>query len=337
MNQEQENWADFVLSKKEIEGCRHKSEKRWYRFLCVLNLIIIIGVIGCMVALLPEKIEKFKQDVSERVKEIGITLDKAKDTTKGRESENQDKSKKKAERNKDQGKDEASLSEEEDDIFNECLIAIIIFLILPLVLNFMYQKYRAMSIRITPKNFPEIYERVELYAKRLGMKKVPEVYIIQQNGILNAFSAFIIRKQYIEIFSDIFEIAYREHKDLESISFIIAHEMAHIHYKHATFGYNFKMLFSNRIPILSSTASRAREYSCDRLAQKLTGNDGIEAMFSLMAGKHLYKMVDKEDYMEYAKSVKGIFIWVANLVADHPIMTKRIIALEKGEGSGKLY
>lgn len=337
MNQEQENWADFVLSKKEIEGCRHKSEKRWYRFLCVLNLIIIIGVIGCMVALLPEKIEKFKQDVSERVKEIGITLDKAKDTTKGRESENQDKSKKKAERNKDQGKDEASLSEEEDDIFNECLIAIIIFLILPLVLNFMYQKYRAMSIRITPKNFPEIYERVELYAKRLGMKKVPEVYIIQQNGILNAFSAFIIRKQYIEIFSDIFEIAYREHKDLESISFIIAHEMAHIHYKHATFGYNFKMLFSNRIPILSSTASRAREYSCDRLAQKLTGNDGIEAMFSLMAGKHLYKMVDKEDYLEYAKSVKGIFIWVANLVADHPIMTKRIIALEKGEGSGKLY
>lgn len=337
MNQEQENWTDFVLSKKEIESCRHKSEKRWYWFLCVLNVIIIVGVIACMAALLPEKLEKFKQDVSKYVDEIGTTLDEATDNNKNKKSEEQNKSNKKTEKNKTQGKDGTSLSEEEDDIFDYCLIAIIVIITLPFILNFMYQKYRAMSIRITPKNFPDIYERVELYAKRLGMKKVPEVYIIQQNGILNAFSAFIIRKQYIEIFADIFEIAYREHQDLDSISFVIAHEMAHIHYKHATFGYSFKILLSNMIPILSSTASRAREYSCDRLAQKLTGNDGIEAMFSLMAGKHLYKMVDKEDYLEYAKSVKGIFIWVANLVADHPIMTKRIIALEKGEGSGKLY
>ncbi|MDE7423019.1 MAG: M48 family metallopeptidase [Lachnospiraceae bacterium] len=337
MNQEQENWTDFVLSKKEIESCRHKSEKRWYRFLCILNAIIIIGVIGCMVALLPKKVDEFKQNVSKYAEEIGTTLDEATGNTKEGESGKQEKSKKKAEKNEDKGQDEVSFSEEEDSIFSYCIIAVIAFIIFPLALNFMYQQYRTMSIRITPKNFPDIYERVELYAKRLGMKKAPEAYIIQQNGILNAFSAFIIRKQYIEIYADIFEIAYREHKDLDSISFVIAHEMAHIHYKHATFGYNFKMLFSSAIPILGSTASRAREYSCDRLAQKLTGNDGIEAMFSLMAGKHLYKMVDKEDYLEYAKSVKGIFVWAANLVADHPIMTKRIVALEKGEGSGKLY
>lgn len=321
MNQEQENWTDFVLSKKEIESCRHKSEKRWYRFLCILNVAIIIVVIGCLVTLLPKKAEELKQDVSGYVEEIETSWNTEK------ESENQEKSEKITE-SKDKG---------QDIVFDYCMIALAAFIIFPLALNFMYQKYRTMSIRITPKNFPDIYERVEFYAKRLGMKKVPETYIIQQNGILNAFSAFIIRKQYIEIYADIFEIAYREHKDLDAISFVIAHEMAHIQYKHATFGYNFKMLFSSAIPILGSTASRAREYSCDRLAQKLTGNDGIEAMFSLMAGKHLYKMVDKEDYLEYAKSVKGFFAWAANLVADHPVMTKRIVALEKGEGSGKLY
>lgn len=336
MNQEQENWTDFVLSKKEIESCRHKSEKRWYRFLCILNVIIIIGVIGCVVSLLPKEVDEVKQNVSKYAEEIGATLDETTGNTDEGETGKQEKSKKKAEKNQDK-EDETSLSEEEDQVFSYCMFALAVLIIFPLALNFMYQEYRAMSIRITPKNFPDIYERIELYAKRLGMKKVPEAYIIQQNGILNAFSAFIIRKQYIEIYADIFEIAYREHKDLDSISFIIAHEMAHIHYKHATFGYSFKMLFSSAIPILGSTASRAREYSCDRLAQKLTGNDGIEAMFSLMAGKHLYKMVDKEDYLEYAKSVKGIFVWAVNLVADHPIMTKRIVALEKGEGSGKLY
>lgn len=313
MNQEQEIWENVVLSKKEIESCRHKSEKRWYRFLCVLNVFIILAIIGCTITLLPKKVEEVKQYVSEKVEEIG----------EGKNKKIEDS--------------EELLTDEEEEVFNYCVIGLIVLILLPLALNFMYQQYRTMSIRITPKNFPDIYERVELYAKRLGMKKVPEVYIIQQNGILNAFSSFIIRKQYIEIYADIFEIAYREHKDLDSISFIIAHEMAHIQYKHATFGYTFKMLFSNMIPILGSTASRAREYSCDRLAQKLTGNDGIEAMFSLMAGKHLYKMVDKEDYLEYAKGVKGVFVWAANLVASHPVMTKRIVALEKGEGSGKLY
>lgn len=339
---EQEQPKDFVLTKKEIEGCRHKSEKRWYRGLCVLNVVIILCFIGCIAAFLPEKSKEMKQEFSEIAGEMQEAWNEVQDETEGKEETEKktEKTKEKKERKEDSKQDEDEdgfTSEDKDMILRYSIFALLLPIILPLVLNLYYQQYRTMSIRITPKNFPDIYERVELYAKRLGMKKVPEVYVIQQNGILNAFSSFILRKQYIEIYADIFEIAYREHKDLDAISFVIAHEMAHIKYKHATFGYCIKILFTNMIPILSSTASRAREYSCDRLAQKVTGNDGIDAMFSLMAGKHLYKMVDKEDYLEYAKSVKGFFVWVANLLADHPVMTKRIQALEQGEGSGKLY
>ena len=337
---EQEQPKDFVLTKKEIEGCRHKSEKRWYRGLCVLNVVIILCLIGCIVAFLPEKSKEMKQEFSEMAEEMQETWNEVQDETEGKEEAEKkaEKTKDKKESKENSKQDEDGLtSEEKDTILMYSVGALLLLIMFPLALNLYYQQYRTMSIRITPKNFPDIYERVELYAKRLGMKKVPEVYVIQQDGILNAFSSFIIRKQYIEIYADIFEVAYREHKDLDAISFVIAHEMAHIKYKHATFGYNIKILFARMIPILGSTASRAREYSCDRLAQKVTGNDGIDAMFSLMAGKHLYKMVDKEDYLEYAKTVKGFFVWVANLLADHPVMTKRIQALEKGEGSGKLY
>ena len=154
---------------------------------------------------------------------------------------------------------------------------------------------------------------------------------------MNAFSAFIIRKQYIEIDSDLFEIAYREYNDLESINFIIAHELAHIKYKHATFYYNLFIMFSTIIPIIGSTASRAREYSCDRLAQKVTGNTGVEAMFSLFAGKHLYKRIDVYDYINNSDDIRGFFVWCNNLMSSHPILPKRIRALIKGEGSGELY
>ena len=343
---------DYVLSKKEIEGCRHKSEKRWYRGLCVLNVLLLIACVAVIAVYTPKMVNKISQEMEEITAEVeqemkakeqqekSTTDNKAEKTTKTNakkaEKDNETKEKKNSKEIAETTEDEL-MDEDEENLYLYAIMAIAMIFILPLALNVYYQKYRTMSIRITEKNFPEIYERIQLYAKRLDMKKVPEVYIIQQNGILNAFSSCIVRKQYIEIYADIFEVAYREHKDLDAISFILAHEMAHIKYKHATFGYQMKILYAKMVPILGSTASRAREYSCDRLAQKVTGVDGIDAMFSLVAGKHLYKMVDKEDYLEYAKTVNGFFVWWYNLLADHPVMTKRIPALEMKEGSGKLY
>jgi Zn-dependent protease with chaperone function len=194
-----------------------------------------------------------------------------------------------------------------------------------------------MSVRITRNNFPEIYEIVEEYAARLGMKKVPAIYIVQGNGILNAFSSSIPFKQYIELYADLIEVAYREHHDMGTLRFLIAHEITHIYLGHAKLHYTYTILFSNMIPILSSTASRAREYSCDRIAQKLSGSDGIDSMMALTVGIHLYKQVDKEDYLAHSKSVKGFFVWCFNLVSTHPITSKRVLALQMKEGSGKLY
>lgn len=294
---ESKETEDLPLTKKEINACRHKAEKRWYRRLCVLNLLIIIGALCVIIYFAQEDAPKTLEMESEVIAD----------------------------------------EEEVEDLVMYSVMIFVVMLGLPLIVNYQYQKIRLASIRITEKNFPDIYHRVQLYAKRMDMKKVPEVYIVQQDGILNAFSSFVVRKQYIEIYADVFEIAYREYQDLDAISFIIAHEMAHIKYKHSTFWYSIKIWFAEIVPILGSTASRAREYSCDRLAQKVTGLDGIEAMFVLMAGKHLYKMVDVEDYLEYAKTVRGFFVWCNNLVSTHPVMTKRILALKQGEGSGKLY
>jgi hypothetical protein len=37
------------ISKKEGNACRHKAEKRWYRRLVVLNILIIVAVIAALV------------------------------------------------------------------------------------------------------------------------------------------------------------------------------------------------------------------------------------------------------------------------------------------------
>ena len=300
------------ITKEEGNACRHRLEKRWYRRMVVLNVLIIIAVVAMLVgnfAEINDWAELVRMQMSEELSE-----DYVEDKTQYRYDAFED------------------MPLEVELI----LSGIVLMVILIPVLYYMYAQYRSMSLRITEKNFPEVYALIEEYAHRLGIK-VPKAYVVQQNGVLNAFSAFLPRKQWICIHSELFEVAYREYRDMDALAFVIAHEMAHIYYGHATFGYNLSILFSQMIPILGTTASRTREYSCDRLAQRLTGTDGLDAMLVLVMDRHLYKMVDKEDYLEEMRSQRGFFLWIYNLLADHPVMCKRFVALAEGRGSGKLY
>lgn len=300
------------ISKEEGNACRHRLEKRWYRRLVVLNVLIIIVVIAMLVSNFAETkswVESVKTQISEEFSE-----DYVEDKTQYRYDAFEDMPL------------EVQL----------ILSGIVIIVVLIPSLYYLYAQYRSMGLRITEKNFPEVYALIEEYAHRLGIK-VPKAYVVQQNGILNAFSAYLPRRQWICIHSELFEVAYREYKDKDALAFIIAHEMAHIYYKHATLGYYLSIMFSQMIPILGTTASRTREYSCDRLAQRLTGADGLDAMLVLVVDRHLYKMVDKEDYIEEMRNQRGFFLWIFNLLADHPVMCKRFVALAEGRGSGKLY
>lgn len=321
MEEEQRHAA---ITKEVAEGCRHRLEKRWYRRLIELNLLIILVVVTVFAVNLKKNL-KLAERATEQVKsEIGKVVN-----GDGAEGDEED-----GEEDLQSGRKLTA-----NDIPFEVtalFVGVLSFLGIYVAIYYFYANYCANSLRITEKNFPEVYALVEEYAHRLGIA-VPKAYVVQRSGVLNAFSAFLIRKQWICIHSELFEVAYREHRDVDALAFVIAHEMAHVYYGHATLRYNLRILFSNAIPILGATASRAREYSCDRLAQRLTGTDGLDAMLVLVVDRHLYKMVDKEDYVEEMRSRKGFFLWAANLAADHPVMCKRVAALADGRGSGKLY
>lgn len=300
------------ISKEAAKACRHHLERRWYRRLIELNLLVIIIVVGVFI----HNFEKTKQSAINEIKQVEQKVSGTSD---------EDLSITKA-------VDPDELSDEVKYFFMGIFILIGFFVGMYVI----YAKYRATAVRITSRNFPEVYEMIEEYSYRLGIP-APKAYVKQSNGILNAFSTFIIKKRWIEINSEVLEVAYRENKDFEALGFIIAHELSHIYYGHATFQYNLPILFVRNLPVIGTTASRAREFSCDRLAQLITGNDGLDAMIMLTVDRHLYKMVDKEDYIEDQKQQKGFFIWVVNLFADHPVMCKRIVALTDKEKDGKLY
>lgn len=337
--QKLENQEVEVLAKGEIKACRHRLERRWYRRLIEINTLLIVVVIAIVFSNLNEYKElgtkvwtQLEKEFTEAYEEAMADMESSDETAETEAENNSD------EVLVEEEEEEFDFSEEDIPLELQMFVTGFVTIIaLYFVIYYMYATYRTMSLRITEKNFPEVYQLIENYAKKLGMKKVPEAYVMQGNGILNAFSMFVIGKQYIQINTEIFEVAYREHHDMDSLGFVIAHEMAHIYYGHATLHYNLPILFANSIPVVGAIASRAREYSCDRLAQRVSGSDGVSAMFMLMVDRHLYTMVDREDYLEQAKKQKGFFVWIYNLVSSHPVMSKRIVALDEKEGSGKLY
>lgn len=330
------------ITKEEGKACKHRLERRWYRRMIELNILMIVVVLGVFISNIDKNTKlatRFYEQFEEQLeKEMQGRQEELKgNEVKGNKTDEEAVDTKQEEQ---AGEDAAKRDKlTTDDIPFEVTVfayGLAILVVGYLSLYYAFAYYRSMSLRITERNFPEVYELIDSYSKRLGIR-TPKAYVMQQNGVLNAFSAFVFRKQWIMIHAELFEVAYREHKDMDALSFVIAHELAHIYYGHATLHYNIPIWFSRLIPLFSDIASRTREYSCDRLAQRLTGNDGIEAMLALVVDRHLYKMVDKEDYIEQMREQRGFFIWIVNLFADHPVMCKRILALEEGRGSGKVY
>jgi len=218
-----------------------------------------------------------------------------------------------------------------------------IIILLPIMvfitLYTLYAKTRAKSVRVTEKNFPEIYQKSVEFTHKLGLKKVPEVYIMQGNGVINAFAMAIVGKRIAKLHSEIVDVAYMEenNKDFETVFFVLGHEFAHIYLNHVTIMNNLSIILGRMVPVIGTAMSRAREFSCDRIAQLLIDGDGLPGMFLMNVGRRLYGQVDVNDYLETVKKDGGFFLWYSNLMASHPIVPKRIAALADPERrSGKL-
>ena len=218
-----------------------------------------------------------------------------------------------------------------------------------LVIVSLYQIYgqqMAYSVRVSETNFPEIYAKVQEYSRLLGIKE-PEVYVQQQNGTLNAFTAWVPGKTFIQLNAEIVDIAYMEHKDLDTVLFVMAHEFGHIYLHHVQLKYMFWNVLVNFVPVLgpvvmSPLLSRSREYSADRVGQALTaGKNELDCMMLLGTGRHVYKYMDADKYVEEItkghNSVERLVRWITNLTASHPIMPYRTQAiLDPEKKSGRL-
>lgn len=213
------------------------------------------------------------------------------------------------------------------------IIGAFIFIIVGLISLFSHaismSHIQVNGVRLRESQFPELYQKVNVLSRKMELTKIPEVYIIESGGLLNAFATKVFGffgKNMVVLYSDFVDVDLDS--DGKEIDYVIAHELAHIKRNHIV---KSLLIFPAMwVPFIGTSYLRMAEYTCDRMAAYYTEEpeSAINGLLILAAGKRLYRNVHLSSYLEQYNEKKGIFVTLTELLSTHPPIPKRINEIE---------
>lgn len=194
-----------------------------------------------------------------------------------------------------------------------------------LLLSMIFLGYlRGNAIKVNQHQFPELFEIAQKHSIKLGLSTPPSVYIIQGDGIINAFAVKYIGRNYVVLYSAVVAAAYEQ--GMPALEFIIGHELGHIKRGHTGIK-SILLLPAKFIPALGNAYSRACEYTCDNIGYALCPQGAQKGILILAAGKELYKRVNVTELIDSFNQEQGFAVWYSEIFLTHPHLIKRLKAL----------
>lgn len=180
------------------------------------------------------------------------------------------------------------------------------------------------GVRVSAQQFPDLYARCQKAARQLGLVAVPEIYLIQAGGALNAFATKLLNRKFVVIYSDLAD----QCQDPRHLDFVIGHEIGHLaagHLSWNAFLWPFRLF-----PWLGPAYLRAREYTSDRCGFAVVGDleSSMRGLAVLAAGGRHASQLDLKAFMEQRLGTGGFWSAVLELNSSHPYLCKRVAALQ---------
>lgn len=205
------------------------------------------------------------------------------------------------------------------------IIYIIIGLIVALIIQGLYIGHiKGNGIKLSEKQLPEVYSIAVELSRKIGLNKVPDIYLIQSGGMLNAFAAKFLSRNFVIIYSDILELAYE--KGQAEVAFIICHELAHIKSKHLSLRWLIEP--GLLIPFLGSAYLRACEYTADNYGAYFCSDGAVSGLLILASGKKLYRQVNIQEYCSQPFNDGGFWVSFSEALSTHPNLPNRIKSVQ---------
>ena len=179
------------------------------------------------------------------------------------------------------------------------------------------------GVELSSEQFPDLHGQFLECCKRLGIADPPEAYILNGNGVLNAFATKFLRDRYIVLTSDIVDAMQG---NAEGLRFYIGHELGHLRMKHISKALvRWPVLW---LPLLGAAYSRARESTCDRHGLACSsGNSAVQALSVLAAGRARWRTLNVPSYLRQTEHARGFWMSFHELISGYPWLTKRAVRM----------
>jgi hypothetical protein len=179
---------------------------------------------------------------------------------------------------------------------------------------------RGNSIRLSERQFPEVYALLKDHCRRIGMTKLPELFLTGSTiqPYSRTFSSW--REHYIVLHQVVFDIDDR--KTLDVVSFILAHELGAIRLNQTAVWNEMLLTYISATKIFRNPLERARTYSRDRYGAALSPT-GFRGVLINAVGRRLMDHVDIEEYLAQERAYGGF--WASlNVLFDPkpPVLTR---------------
>ena len=182
-------------------------------------------------------------------------------------------------------------------------------------------RLKSESVKIDGEQYPELYTTFTEVCSRLAVKQVPDLYILQAGGVLNAFATRHSGRHFVVIYSSFLEAAGPASSQ---IRFLIGHELGHIERNHLL--KHLLLLPSLVVPLITEAYHRACEATCDRYgcfaANDLEG--ATRGLLILAAGRDAATHLDPGHFAQQHFKERGFFISWHELVSKYPTLSQRI-------------
>jgi len=193
--------------------------------------------------------------------------------------------------------------------------------LLVLTRNLREASIRGNSVRVSERQFPDIYAVLLAHCKRLGMTEIPELFI--SSGTIAPFSqAFSSwREDYIVLHQVLFDVDDR--KTLDVASFVIAHELGAVRLKQTAVWNEMLLTYVTAIKWFRNPLERVRTFSRDRYGAALSPT-GFRGLLINAIGRRLMDHVDIEDYLAQERRYGGFWSHLGFFVEPRPQVFMRL-------------
>lgn len=180
---------------------------------------------------------------------------------------------------------------------------------------------KADAVAVHPNQLGPLDAALRSVCQTLQVKVVPELYVIQSGGLLNAFATRHSGRHFVVVYSDMLE-AFGP--DSAEMKFLLGHEVGHIQRNHL-----LRRVFlapALFFPLIGAAYSRACESTCDRYGALASGSleSSLRAMMTLAGGKAAGREMDPLQFAQQNKLHRGFFVSWYELISGYPTLSRRM-------------